>query len=191
MINSNAKTPAPANTLKIIEGRVALEHQRLRAANRIDKKRETIEDIRRNMGLLASELPVEWDGDYIDRQMKDPEKVENLKHLVDIGVLKPNSPIVLAATREDNETGERPIGRHLMESKWQSERSASSHYALNRGSQPPEYAFNLNVTQNVATCAWPGGKSLPNIFAKPLLHVSEDVSKDYTDFNLLLRTYYR
>lgn len=160
IIKSAARTPVPQGMMPIIEARVAVEHQRLRSARRHHPKmRETKHDIRRNMAFLASELTSERDYDYIDRQMKDPA-VENLKHLAAIGVLKKDSPIVSAATRElDNENGESPNGRHFLEQKWQLERTASSRYALNCGSQPPDWAFNLHATERLITYAGPGGKS--------------------------------
>lgn len=140
--------------------------------------RETKHDIRRNMDFLASELTSERDEDYIDRQIKDPG-VENLEYLAAIGVLKKDSPIMSAATREmDNETGERPNGRHFLEQKWQLERAASSCYALNRGSQPPDWTFNLHATERLIIYAGSRGSRTDEFLASTKRHEQQRLEKE-------------
>ncbi|CZR65000.1 uncharacterized protein PAC_14900 [Phialocephala subalpina] len=178
VISSAAGTPAPANIMSIVEARIPLQHQRMRSTHRIDpSKMQTMGDTRRNMDFLANELPVTWDDDFIDREVKDPD-VENLKHLVAIGVMKAGSPIVLAALRQvDKEIGEGPKIRHLLERKWQSERSASSRYTLNRGDQSPEYAFNLDITNSLGACFARGGPGTDEIIASAKRYKQQQLEK--------------
>jgi len=116
------------------------------------KKKETIEDIRRNMAFLAQDdVPFQFDQDYAARNY-DSGEMSKLNSL-----LRPDGPLA-QAFKNMNRVGPQPGLGELFKDKFLSERNASSGYAKRFGETPPAYAYqkpDVNNNSGLAESGFP------------------------------------